>query len=365
MKALCLLFIFFDCTLTKYLLGKYKINILKEELKVLQEAGRQLKTQKNIEDAHTLLFGKYVTLLNRPYASDTKIWKERLIIFKESLARHQLLNNYEVLYNGTAKYGINQYSDWSLEEFKNYRLTSNLGMFSDFSTPKIYLNNGNEICSIQKKAYPSSKDWIGMSTKIKDQKNCGSCWAFVASEQVETYLAIAGKPIVELSPQELISCSPSMGCHGGNTCTALSWLKQTHSCLKTEKEYPYEAQVSKCLYSNCTTSDARIYAVCGCQSFVGNEEYMIRVLSQKGPLSVNVDAVSWQDYIGGIIQHHCTNKDINHAVQLIGYNLDDGLVPYFVVRNQWGPLFGEDGYLRIKYGGNICGVAEQSSFIVV
>jgi len=88
------------------------------------------------------------------------------------------------------------------------------------------------------------------------------------------------------------------------------------------------------------------------------------VLAQKGPLAVNVDAMLWHDYIGGVVQHHCTSKKMNHAVQIVGYKLD-GPVPYYIVRNQWGSSFGEDGYTRIKYGENICGVAEQPSFIVV
>ena len=55
---------------------------------------------------------------------------------------------------------------------------------------------------------------------------------------------------------------------------------------------------------------------------------------------------------------------MNHAVQVVGYELD-GPVPYYIVRNQWGPSFGEGGYMRIKYGSNVCGIAEQPSYIVV
>lgn len=58
---------------------------------------------------------------------------------------------------------------------------------------------------------------------------------------------------------------------------------------------------------------------------------------------------------GGIIQHHCTNKKMNHAVQLVGYSLKDGPVPYWQAKNQWGTSFGENGYIRIKYGDNLCG----------
>lgn len=59
--------------------------------------------------------------------------------------------------------------------------------------------------------------------------------------------------------------------------------------------------------------------------------------------------------LGGIIQHHCTNQNMNHAVQIIGYNLNDSPVPYWVARNEWGVSFGEEGFIKIKYGVNMCG----------
>lgn len=59
--------------------------------------------------------------------------------------------------------------------------------------------------------------------------------------------------------------------------------------------------------------------------------------------------------LGGVIQHHCTNQNMNHAVQLIGYDLVSEPIPYWLAKNQWGRSFGEDGYVRIKYGENMCG----------
>lgn len=67
------------------------------------------------------------------------------------------------------------------------------------------------------------------------------------------------------------------------------------------------------------------------------------------------DSISFNYISGGIIQHHCTNKNMNHAVQLIGYDLVSEQVPYWLAKNQWGRSFGEDGYVRIKYGENMCG----------
>ena len=58
--------------------------------------------------------------------------------------------------------------------------------------------------------------------------------------------------------------------------------------------------------------------------------------------------------LGGIIQRHCSDKEMNHAVQVVGYSLAPPL-PYWIIKNSWGPDFGENGFLRVKYGENMCG----------
>lgn len=80
------------------------------------------------------------------------------------------------------------------------------------------------------------------------------------------------------------------------------------------------------------------------------------LLAYHGPVVVAVNALTWQFYIGGVIQFHCDGalESLNHAVQLVGYNLDAS-PPYYIARNSWGKLFGEKGYLRIAIGSNICG----------
>lgn len=86
---------------------------------------------------------------------------------------------------------------------------------------------------------------------------------------------------------------------------------------------------------------------------------MLKELAFHGPLAVAVDATSWQDYLGGVVQFHCENNR-NHAVQVIGYDLT-GEVPYYIVRNTWGTAFGINGYLHIAVGRNLCGMAEEVS----
>lgn len=345
----------------------YTHTVWKEKLFALQLRGSAQSMLD--EEFYRDLFKEFMNIFERSYKHGEE-YHQRFQLFKESLKRHTVSNEQEKRLNGTAKYGINKFADWSKEEFEN--------LFSDVQPQRDkYVSMSNnfkpmdavaETEDIQKpcllhRRNPDKIDWRKKITAIKDQKSCGSCWAFVGAEQVETYWAITGNPLMELSPQELLSCSPYMGCEGGNTCAALRWLIDMDRVLVTEKAYPYEGKDSKCQYRNLTDVGPKISHVCGCRPVAKNEEYMLYSLSQKGPLGVNVDAVLWRDYIGGIIQHHCTNRLMNHAVQLVAYYLKDGPVPYYVARNQWGRSFGEDGFVRIKYGGNVCGVAQEPSFI--
>jgi len=98
-------------------------------------------------------------------------------------------------------------------------------------------------------------------------------------------------------------------------------------------------------------------------SFTHNEQEIVKLLAYHGPLVAAVDATSWQDYLGGVVQFHCENNR-NHAVQIVGYDLTAD-IPYYIVRNSWGPSFGIDGYIHIAIGKNLCGLPEEISAVDV
>lgn len=91
-------------------------------------------------------------------------------------------------------------------------------------------------------------------------------------------------------------------------------------------------------------------------SLVGNENDILRLLAYHGPVAVAVNALTWQYYIGGVIQFHCSGGpyDINHAVQIVGYDRT-APTPHYIVRNSWGTAFGNKGYLYLAIGSNVCG----------
>lgn len=101
-------------------------------------------------------------------------------------------------------------------------------------------------------------------------------------------------------------------------------------------------------------------------SFVGDENKILEKLAFHGPVVAAVNALNWQYYLGGIIQFHCSGapEKLNHAVQIVGFD-NTAIVPYYIVRNSWGPQFGDNGYLYIAIGGNICGLANQVTSLEV
>lgn len=314
----------------------------------------------------TSMFKNFVLKFNKAYLNNPEEYIWRQSVFKQSLVRHAKLNARELELNGTAVYGINQFSDWTPEEFREFlkrgvqedhvSFTKNAMTPSGCCTPK--LNSSNT---------PPNRDWRkdGKVSAVNNQGKCGSCWAFTATECVESQWAIhyEHQTIKDLSVQELISCSPSQGCSGGNTLAALEWLQTKNYTLAPASEFPYVDKETTCREDLLTEKGVRIK--CGCAVQIKEENTRMKdLVGQHGPLAVNVDATMWHDYFGGIIQHHCTDTDINHAVQIVGYDFN-GHIWYWIVRNSWGKDYGEQGYLKIKMGDNLCGVADTPSFVVI
>ncbi|XP_076995815.1 cathepsin O isoform X2 [Tamandua tetradactyla] len=278
--------------------------------------------------------------------------------FRESLNRHQHLNSLFPTENSTAFYGINQFSYLFPEEFRAIYLRSRSFRFPRY-TAKVQIPVPNI-------SLPLRFDWRDkhVVTQVRNQQMCGGCWAFSVVGAVESAYAIKGEVLEDLSIQQVIDCSyNNYGCNGGSTVNALNWLTKMQVKLVRESEYPFKAQNGLCHYfsgSHCG------FSIKGYSSydFSDQEDEMARELLTFGPLVVTVDAVSWQDYLGGIIQHHCSSGEANHAVIITGFD-KTGNIPYWIVRNSWGSSWGVDGYAHVKMGANMCGIADSVSAVFV
>jgi len=241
----------------------------------------------------------------------------------------------------SATFGYTKFADWSAEEFKTL-----LGF-----KPHTPVQAGP--ATEQVAAPGGAINWVarGKTTPIKNQEQCGSCWAFSAVETAESANLMAGRSIPDGAPQEIVDCDRGeAGCNGGDPRQALEWIRQNG--LDAQSCYPYEARTGNCQSSRCSPA----IHINGVVPVAGNEPAIYDELTRM-PLSICCDAEPWQYYTGGILHANQCGYSIDHAIQLVGYEPADG--GYWVVRNSWGADWGERGYIYLAYGENTCGITTE------
>ncbi|KAI5630969.1 papain family cysteine protease domain-containing protein [Phthorimaea operculella] len=200
--------------------------------------------------------------------------------------------------------------------------------------------------------------WNGISTRLV---------AFSAVGVMEAMAAMQTGKVEPLSVQEVIDCAGlgNSGCAGGDICLLLDWLSITNSPVETDKQYPLKLIDGACKLPKKNTTGVRVETFT-CDDLVGKEDKILEMLATHGPVAVAVNALTWQNYLGGVIQYQCSGApaDLNHAVELVGYDLTHE-VPYYIAKNSWGPEFGLSGYLNIAIGSNMCGLANEVASVDV
>merc|ERR1712217_1015650 len=213
-----------------------------------------------------------------------------------------------------------------------------------------------------------SIDWNakGVLTPIKNQGQCGSCWAFSATEQLESQYYQKYGTLKELSPQQITSCDTTCaGCGGGNPIEAWGYV-YGFGGQELSSDYPYTSGVTG-QTGTCTSNPADIAEDVGSTytliaSEPSQESNMLAQI-QQSPMSVCVDAQLWQTYQGGVITAASgCGTQIDHAVQATGYNAEGN---YWIVRNSWGESWGENGFVWVEYGSNVCGITDQATIVSV
>jgi hypothetical protein len=201
---------------------------------------------------------------------------------------------------------------------------------------------------------------------VKNQQQCGSCWAFSTIASVETRWAIAKKQLVSLSEQELVDCSTSFGnngCNGGLMDQAFQYII-ANGGVCSEQSYPYTAADGTCQSSTCKS----LATISNYNDVQPMNETQLLFASLGGTVSIAIEADSqdFQFYSGGVFNSPNCGTNLDHGVAIVGFGHDSqsGL-DYWIVRNSWGPSWGEQGYIRIVRGQNMCGLAQVPSYPIV
>lgn len=217
---------------------------------------------------------------------------------------------------------------------------------------------------------PKSIDWrdFGAVSPVKDQELCGGCWAFacVGAVEAQHFLTNSG-PLTPLSVQNLVDCAEfNDGCRGGVVDAGYLYI-MLNDGIEPEKSYPYKGVNGKCKYNATLKANVKVR---GFKDIRRGDEQMLQVaIALIGPISVAVQASheSFQHYKSGIYHEpKCDSNLVDHGVLAVGYGVSEDGQEYYIVKNSWGPHWGEKGYFMIaRNKNNHCGISTQGNFPIV
>jgi len=250
------------------------------------------------------------------------------------------------------KMALMEYSDWTEEEMAERRL----GYVPAPYDPTMELETFEGVTA------PNSLDHrdSGLVTGVKNQGQCGSCWAFSATGCMEGAWMKKTGNLISMSEQQFVDCAPG-SCQGGMMGPAWDNAKNG---IESEQAYPYTARDSYCKFD----SSKVVARAAGWNRVSHSESALEAALYQVGyPISIAVHVgSSFQHYSHGIYSDpNCRYGQLNHAVLLVGYNKDRSGQHYWIVKNSWGSGWGEGGYIHMKMGENSCGIAKDPMYVYV
>jgi len=295
-------------------------------------------------------FAKWIQARQKTYSNSE--FQTRYAIFKNNMDFVQAWNADPT---HTHTVALNDFADLSNEEYRKIYLGTHIDGTQRLANAGKLINVSTPLDDVINWAVK------GAVTPIKNQGQCGSCWAFSTTGSVEALNFIYTGNLNSLSEQNLMDCSTSYGnngCNGGSMDLAFKYIIANNG-IDLEEDYPYQAVQGSCRFQAQWTG-ASIKAYSDVQS--GNEGALTSAANNQ-PVSVAIDAShqSFQLYQNGIYyEPACSTTSLDHGVLVIGYGSDNG--DYYIVKNSWGTGWGMSGYIWMSRNqGNNCGIATAAS----
>jgi C1A family cysteine protease len=309
-------------------------------------------------EEYNFLFSKWAKQHSKSYATPQER-SQRLAIFTANL---DYIRAHQANPNRTWELRMNKFGDLSNDEF--------VAQYTGYTPIQRSLSRSKneQTIDLPRRILDADVDWrsTGQVTPIKDQGQCGSCWAFSAVGSTESCYAVENnvKATVEASEQQLVDCGGAegnQGCNGGLMDYAFQFIIDNNG-ICTEQGYPYTAQDGTCK-KTCT----KTLTITAFKDVPANNAAQLVAAVQTRPVSVAVDAggSDWQFYSGGILNDAGCGTSLDHGVLIVGH-ITSGSTPYWIVKNSWGTSWGNQGYIYIaddgKNDAGICGINMDPSY---
>jgi len=328
------------------------------------------------------LFSKYCSFYKKSYCSNQieELNLNNNFIFSETELSEEVKSRFEIFSENLEKLikhnsnpqrlydvKLTRFSDMTKEEVAEKLLDFNLKANQELKFLNNVYSNKAKVDNLplsEKEKQINNSVWANIDwrsknilNEIRNQGDCGGCWAFSVVGTVEALVNIKkGRINPHLSVQQLIDCdSQDKGCKGGWAPNALKYIARTG--VVSDSDYPYEEKNAVCksdLISDPSNIKAKIDS-----NFVRCEEDECKQgefnynLLKNGPVSVVIDAynTNFYNYKNGYYNESCSEP--NHAVILVGFGYDaEKNVKYWIIRNSWGSDWGMNGYGYVKYDEN-------------
>ncbi|KAL1346017.1 hypothetical protein HN51_019671 [Arachis hypogaea] len=316
-----------------------------------------LSRKLNDEESNTIIMlerhEQWMTKYGKVYKDDEEK-QERFLIFKKNV---EYIESFNAAGDKSYKLGVNHLTDKTTKELK--------ASLNGFKRPLRVSSTPSTFKYANVDSIPSSIDWRtkGAVTNVKDQGDCGSCWAFSAVAAVEGIHALTTGQLVSLSEQQVVSCDihgRDMGCSGGYMEGAFQYIWKNGG-INSDANYPYNATDSVC---NATEEASVVAQIKGYEMVPANNETELMKALANQPIAVAIEADSMFSYESGVYDGPC-GIELDHGVLAVGYGTENG-TDYWIIKNSWGTEWGENGYIRMKRGIGaglgLCGIAMDASY---
>jgi len=299
-------------------------------------------------------FNSWLSLHNKGYTSEAD-YAYRFSVYKANLEYVEEHNRKNLGFT----LEMNKFADLTAQEFKAIYLGLTINATNLEQTQPVHTHD-------DRFELPDSVDWRtkNVVTPVKNQGQCGSCWAFSTTGSVEGATALKSGKLVSLSEQNLVDCSGSYGnygCNGGLMDSAFKYIIANKG-IDTESSYAYTAKDGSCKFNRANVG-ATISSYTDVQA--KSETALQNAVANVGPISVAIDAghSSFQLYKSGVyFESRCSPTQLDHGVLSVGYGTQSGK-DYYIVKNSWGTDWGMSGYILMSRNkNNNCGIATMSSY---